>query len=65
MKKRFIAGATCPACGAVDKIYVLIREDGEKSQHCSKCDFSTSESDAGAETLEDPVRIAVIRLPEE
>lgn len=38
-KKRFIAGATCPKCGAVDKIYVLESGD-ERSRHCTRCDFS-------------------------
>jgi len=43
-RKRYIAGAVCPACGAVDKIYV-IDAGGEKSRHCKACDFSEGPRD--------------------
>ncbi|MCB1691337.1 MAG: YheV family putative metal-binding protein [Pseudomonadales bacterium] len=44
MKKRFIAGAVCPRCGEVDKIYVLEDETG-RSKHCTRCDFSERQDD--------------------
>ncbi len=39
MKKRFIAGAKCPGCGAMDKIYML-RSVDRIERHCNQCDFS-------------------------
>lgn len=35
--KRFIAGAVCPRCGAMDRI--VVSSDGE-SRACIACDFS-------------------------
>ncbi|MFT5209591.1 MAG: putative metal-binding protein (TIGR02443 family) [Flavobacterium sp.] len=37
--KRFIAGAVCPQCQVVDKIYTLNGEHGV-SRNCADCDFS-------------------------
>jgi uncharacterized metal-binding protein (TIGR02443 family) len=37
-KKRFIAGATCPHCGAEDAIMLLI-EDGKETVQCVECDY--------------------------
>lgn len=39
MRKRFIAGATCPQCGQVDKIYIIAGAEGDE-RHCSACDFN-------------------------
>lgn len=39
MRKRFIAGATCPQCGQVDKLYIIAGAAGDE-RHCSACDFS-------------------------
>lgn len=38
--KRFIAGATCPSCGEVDKLYLAKDEQGESYRACVRCDFS-------------------------
>lgn len=39
-RKRFIAGATCPACGAQDRVYVLLNDDDQLiSRHCVDCEF--------------------------
>ena len=46
--KRFISGATCPACGQVDKIYVL-NDGGVESMHCSQCDYIETKKDNNAE----------------
>ncbi len=37
--KRFIAGAQCPSCKEIDKIYTYEEED-RKLRACSRCDFS-------------------------
>lgn len=38
MKKRFIAGATCPNCGELDKL-VMYKENGEDYRECVSCNF--------------------------
>jgi hypothetical protein len=39
--RRYIAGAVCPACGLVDKIYV--ETDGKTAtRKCNRCDFTES-----------------------
>ena len=36
--KRFIAGAVCPRCGAMDKL-VMFTEQGKQFRECVACDF--------------------------
>ena len=36
--RRFIAGATCPLCKGMDKIYVT-REDEREVARCTVCDY--------------------------
>ncbi len=43
-KKRFIAGAVCPACNREDTLYVL-KSEASASRHCVECDFSEDQSD--------------------
>ena len=38
-RPRFIAGAVCPRCGAVDRIVVVEHESG-RQRACIVCDFS-------------------------
>lgn len=38
IKKRFIAGAVCPECGALDAIRLVIQGEQE-SVECVKCDY--------------------------
>lgn len=38
MRKRFIAGAVCPRCGAMDRIHVY-ETDGDQYKACVACDF--------------------------
>lgn len=38
IKKQFIAGAKCPACGAMDSL-VFYREDDQPVRECVDCDF--------------------------
>lgn len=37
-QKRFIAGAVCPKCAAMDKI-VMYQEQGRTLRECVKCGF--------------------------
>ena len=37
-KRRFIAGAVCPKCGAADKLVVYVR-DGQSFRECIACDY--------------------------
>ena len=39
MKRRFIAGAKCPKCGATDRIVMLTTNDDEWIE-CIECDYS-------------------------
>ena len=39
IKKRFIAGAKCPACGAPDRVMLMINGDDEWIE-CVDCDHS-------------------------
>lgn len=39
IKKRFIAGAKCPACGAADRVMLMISADDEWIE-CVDCDHS-------------------------
>jgi len=57
--KRFIAGATCPSCGALDKIYVMILED-IKWQRCAACHYQVGASDKTKSTPEDGVQTVLI-----
>ena len=38
-KKRFIAGAVCPRCGAMDKI-TMHQEEGVQVKECVACDYT-------------------------
>lgn len=44
IKKRFVAGATCPKCRALDTIMLYFENNVEKLQ-CVKCDYSESQTD--------------------
>lgn len=37
--KRFIAGASCPKCSEVDKVFTY-EEEGKKYRACTRCDFN-------------------------
>lgn len=37
-KKRFVAGAVCPRCQAMDKI-VVFSQDGRDYRECVACDY--------------------------
>ena len=44
IKKRFVAGATCPKCRALDTIMLYFENNVEKLQ-CVKCNYSESQTD--------------------
>lgn len=43
IKKRFIAGAICPACKQMDKL-VMYRENDTQVRECVECGFSENQS---------------------
>lgn len=51
-KKRFIAGATCPKCNAMDSIMLFFENNVEKLE-CVKCGYTQSQTD---DTVEAKVR---------
>jgi len=44
IKKRFVAGATCPKCRALDTIMLYFENNVEKLQ-CVECNYSESQAD--------------------
>lgn len=44
VKKRFIAGATCPECKALDTISLYFENNVEKLE-CVKCGYSEAQTD--------------------
>lgn len=55
MKKRFIAGAMCPRCSALDTIYVFTKNDIEV-RACVDCDFE-EEAQFNSQQKELPTRV--------
>ncbi len=54
-RRRFIAGAVCPRCGAMDKIVVDLDSD---QRECVACDFSEARPDDAARETELPTRVS-------
>ncbi|NMH65342.1 YheV family putative zinc ribbon protein [Shewanella salipaludis] len=44
IKKRFVAGAKCPTCGAKDSI-LLFKENGVETIECVECDYREQQTD--------------------
>ncbi|AUM12978.1 YheV family putative zinc ribbon protein [Ketobacter alkanivorans] len=59
MKKMFIAGAKCPQCEKIDKIFVY-HKDGEDIAECNACGY-TSVRPKEVEPQSEPVD-GVVRL---
>ena len=38
-QKRFISGAMCPSCGALDALYMYTHDERDRVQ-CADCDYS-------------------------
>ena len=49
MKKRFIAGAVCPKCSAMDRL-VMFEQDGATVRECVECGFSDTQKDIESQT---------------
>lgn len=45
MKKRFIAGAVCPRCAAMDRIMMFTTEEGQ-FRECVACGFADHQGNA-------------------
>ena len=70
-RPRFIAGAVCPSCGAMDRLQVFA-EDGETIRRCVACghedDLSTTTSQAPTNRLDgglkkpDPEAASPVRI---
>ncbi|QFU74180.1 YheV family putative metal-binding protein [Halioglobus maricola] len=54
-RRRFIAGAVCPRCGAMDKIVV---DMDTQQRECVACDFSEARPQDSAEPSEVPTRVS-------
>ena len=52
MKRRFIAGAVCPECRALDRI-VMESDSSQSRRSCVECGFS-EDLDAGTESAGNP-----------
>lgn len=48
LKKRFIAGATCPHCKAMDSLMLYMENNVEKVE-CVRCGYHKSQTDAETE----------------
>ena len=44
MKKRFIAGAVCPKCSAMDRL-VMFEQGGATVRECVECGFTDTQQD--------------------
>jgi uncharacterized metal-binding protein (TIGR02443 family) len=48
MKKRFIAGATCPECKAMDTMMLYVENNVEKVK-CVKCEHEMTQPDGAVQ----------------
>ena len=63
-KKRFIAGARCPKCKAIDSIMLYMENDVEKIE-CVECHHQQSQvSDEVAKAAQTPEQVIGIFKPE-
>ncbi len=50
--KRFIAGAVCPRCAAMDRLTMYTDDEGVQHRECVSCDFTDSQGEKAPETVE-------------
>ncbi len=50
MPRRFIAGAVCPRCSALDKIVMYDNERGERVRECVSCGYRDALDERGNPT---------------
>ena len=60
--KRFIAGAKCPKCKAIDSIMLFV-QDGVEQLECIECGYHESQDDLGTDSAvtEDETLIGVFK----
>lgn len=56
MQRRFIAGAVCPRCAAMDKVVMFDNAAGQRVRECVSCGFSDALDENGA-IVELPTRV--------
>src|SRR6056300_600876 len=54
--KRFIAGAVCPKCGAMDTVRAY-EQDGQLNRECVSCDFNDNMDADNGPDIELPTRV--------
>ena len=64
IKKRFIAGASCPACSQMDVVFTF-EANKLKWRACALCDFEESIAELENNTHELPTRVNQHRLGEQ
>lgn len=69
-RRRFISGAVCPGCGAEDKVFVVVEDDGTY-RGCSQCDFKERLEDLPEVSEEPDVQkaqeaqeVQIVKLPQ-
>lgn len=50
-RRRFIAGAVCPACRAVDRLTLEVDGEGTQRRLCVACGFSDTSTDSGTGSI--------------
>ncbi|MGX9461218.1 YheV family putative zinc ribbon protein [Shewanella sp. A14] len=60
IKKRFVAGAKCPKCGAKDSI-LLFKDNGIETVECTECDYREQQTDIKAPQKTDASMIGVFK----
>lgn len=62
--KRFVAGAVCPRCGAMDTIRVY-RNEIREYRECVKCDYVDGQNLDGSPESVDELETRVTKKPEQ
>ena len=45
MRRRFIAGAVCPKCAAMDRVVMFRNDNGDEVRECVSCGFSQTSAE--------------------
>lgn len=61
IKRRFIAGAKCPKCEAMDRVVMLTSGDAEWIE-CVECDYSENRPTFADLPIEEPDEIGVVQF---
>ncbi|SFR65753.1 hypothetical protein SAMN05216203_2260 [Marinobacter daqiaonensis] len=55
--KRFIAGAVCPRCAAMDRLTMFTDDDGVQHRECVSCGFTDTQGDPPPDSGELQTRV--------